>query len=156
MLTVPDNATFWVVQLHVPFVHPDGHTLPQVPQLFELVRRLTSQPLDTTPSQLPKPALQVMLHEPPKQLGEPLALLHTVPHAPQLVTLVVTFVSHPLLWALLSQLPKPALHVMLQEPSAQFLVPFAALHTTPQEPQFVTLVCVEVSHPFGLLPSQFP
>ena len=73
-----------------------------------------------------------MLHAPPKQLGVPLLLLHAMPHDPQLLTLVVRFASQPLLCALPSQLPQPALHAMLHAPKAQFLVPFAVLHTTPQ------------------------
>lgn len=47
--------------VHCPLTQscPDGHTLPQPPQLFESVFVLVSQPLEGSPSQLANPDWQV-------------------------------------------------------------------------------------------------
>lgn len=84
------------------------HALPHAPQLA-VVARFVSQPFAVFPSQLPTPGLHVIpLHTPPLHSGVPPAELQTFPHVPQLLV-VVTSVSQPL-FALLSQLPQPALH----------------------------------------------
>jgi hypothetical protein len=79
-----------------------------------------------------------------------------LPHAPQFAALLVVLVSHPFA-KMPSQFAKPG----LQEAIAHWLpmqagVPFATEHTCPHAPQLLTLVDVLVSHPFALLPSQFP
>jgi hypothetical protein len=66
-----------------------------------LVLVLVSQPLLTKPSQLPKPALQVMVQLPAVQAAVPLLLLQTLPQLPQLLVLL-RFTSQPLA-GLLSQ-----------------------------------------------------
>ena len=89
------------------------------------------------------------------QVAVPFAELQLVPQAPQFVTLLVTFASQPLLRALLSQLPKPALHAMLQLPALQLGVPLLVLQAWPHPPQFVALVLMLTSQPFAAEPSQF-
>jgi len=103
--------------------------------------RLVSQPLLKFPSQLPKPALQVMPHLLALQVAIPFVPLHTLPQAPQLVMLEVRLVSQPLL-KFPSQLPKPALQVMPHAPALQVAVPFVPLHVLPQTPQLVMLELV--------------
>ena len=65
----------------------------------------------------------------------------------------VVVVSQPLA-TLASQSPKPALHVMRQEPPEQLGVPPTALQDTPHEPQLAVEVFVSVSQPFASTPSQ--
>jgi hypothetical protein len=79
----------------------DGHCTPQALQWFTLVLVLVSQPLLIKPSQLPKPALQVMLQVPAEQAAVPLLLLQALPQPPQLAVLF-RFTSQPLA-GLLSQ-----------------------------------------------------
>jgi hypothetical protein len=81
--------------------------------------------------------------------------LHTVPHPPQFVALVVVLVSQPFA-ALPSQLPKPALHVGTQALAVQVVLPFGLLQGLAQTPQLLMLFVVLVSQPFEALPSQFP
>src|SRR5574337_468257 len=83
------------------------------------------------PSQLAKPALQVMPHTLAAQVAVPLVELQTVPQAPQLVGLVVRSVSQPLLTRP-SQLPQPALQVMPQTEAVQLAVPLVEVQTLPQ------------------------
>lgn len=54
------------------------------------------------------------------------------------------------------QLPKLALQLIEQEPSAQPGVPFALEQEVPQAPQLPTLVCVLTSQPLAATPSQLP
>ena len=117
---------------------------------------LTSQPLVRMPSQLRKPVLQLMLQEPPAQVGVEFGRVgHTRPHPPQLDTLVTKFVSQPLA-VLPSQLPKPALHPTIpQVPFEQLSMAFGRLQTRPHAPQLLGLVFVLVSQPLVGLPSQF-
>src|SRR5689334_13004763 len=99
----------------------------QAPQCVLLVRMSVSQPLATLLSQLPKP----VLHDTPQLLavheGVLLFVEHTVVQVPQCRTSEVRFTSQPLL-ALLSQLPKPELHAMLQLPIEHDGVPLVAEH----------------------------
>ncbi len=83
----------------------------------------------------------------------PLALLQLVPHAPQLVTVVLRFVSQPL-FLLPSQLPKPALHTGAQMPAAHDVDPFALTQAVAQLPQLPRLVWVFTSQPLLGFPSQ--
>jgi hypothetical protein len=87
--------------------------LAQLPQLALSVLRSISQPFIVLPSQLPWPALhmpiaQVLL----MQAGVALAMLHCVPHEPQLFTDVAMLVSQPFA-ALPSQLAKVPEHTGL-------------------------------------------
>jgi hypothetical protein len=54
-----------------------------------------SQPSVTRPLQSSKPAVQEIVQLPAEQPAAPLAELHTLPHAPQLLTLDATFTSQP-------------------------------------------------------------
>jgi hypothetical protein len=123
------------VQLAVPFAALHG--VPHPPQWLTLVLKLASQPLvRASPSQLPKPDVQVMPQAPPEQVAVPLVELQPPPQLPQFATLVLVLTSQPLVRALLSQLPKPELQVIAQFPPLQVAVPLAELHDPPQLPQF--------------------
>jgi hypothetical protein len=88
---------------------------------------------------------------------EPLALLHAVPHAPQLVVVVIA-ASQPL-FGFESQSPCVELHTGTQPPVEPLNVhdvePLALVHAVPHAPQWLTLV-MSVSHPFDGSPSQSP
>src|SRR6185436_7304958 len=102
------------------------HVTPHAPQ-FEAVLSGVSQPLRMLPSQSPKPELQVGTQAPAVHTVGPFALEHPSPHPPQLPTLVCVFVSQPL-FALLSQLPKPEVHVGTHVPLGHEVVPLAFVH----------------------------
>ena len=72
---------------------PAGHFLPQPPQLLGSEVVLVSQPLATTPSQLPKPERQPAMPQlPALQSGTALGKgPQTLPHEPQSVVLVAVF-----------------------------------------------------------------
>jgi hypothetical protein len=112
------------VQVVVAFARA-GQTFPQLPQLLTVVLRFTSHPLAARPSQLPQPALHVKPQVPAAQVAVALGgVAQTLPHAPQLLTVVLRFTSHPLA-ARPSQLPQPALHeatvqVLAAQPAAAF------------------------------------
>ena len=74
----------------------DEQAIPQPPQLVELVVVLVSHPLVLLPSQLPKPAAHTGEHTLATQLVELVPVVaHTVPHAPQLLALVVVLTHTP-------------------------------------------------------------
>ena len=132
----------------------DAQLLPQLPQLA-VVLIATSQPSLTMLLQSRKPGEHVTEHVPfmlqpaPEVLGLPVQLL---PHAPQLFG-VLSAASQPLP-ALLSQLPKPLVH--MPRPHALLLhtaVAFALEHVVPHAPQLVTKRR-SVSQPLAGLPSQ--
>ena len=128
--------------------------LPHWPQL-EVVVSDASQPLLTSASQLPEPALQEIEQLPRLQDGVPLLLLHTFEHVPQLVRLVCVLVSQPFV-AMPSQLPHPELHVpRVHVPLVHDSEAFARSHTLPQAPQLAR-VFSEVSQPLLDRPSQSP
>src|SRR4051812_42229008 len=97
------------------------------------------------PSQLPKPALHVIVHDPAAQAGAPFTVEQTlpqpaaapwppfvVPPGPQFVTLNVE-TSHPSASLSLLQSAKPALQSPLHTPPTQVrLATFFAEHFTPQ------------------------
>ena len=92
-------------------------------QLDVLVDRFASQPLVATPSQLPNPVLQVpSTHEPLEHAAPALAKEHALPQLPQLVTVVLVFVSQPF-DAMPSQLPKPVEQVGTHAPVVHVVVP---------------------------------
>jgi hypothetical protein len=135
----------------------DGHGLPQLPQFATLTLRSTSQPFDATPSQLPRPVLQVpSTHAPPVHDAPANGKLQAFPQLPQFATDEESAVSQPFV-ASPSQLPKPALHEPtthappLHEPAA-----FGYEHPLPHAPQFVASVFRFASHPFADEPSQLP
>jgi hypothetical protein len=129
---------------------PLAQTLPQAPQLFVLLVRLVSQPLLARPSQLPKPALQVIPQAVPLHDGVPFTLEHTLPQVPQFCVLF-RLTQAPL------QFPKPALHdATVQVPPVQAAVPFVTLQILPQVPQLFVLLVRLVSQPLLAMPSQLP
>ena len=125
---------------------------PQEPQLaLELM--LVSHPLASVPSQLENPALQLRVEQVPEaQVALALERLQVVPHAPQLVSVVVG-VSHPLA-SLPSQLDQPGLQLrMLHEPEPQVAVALVREQVVPHAPQLVRVVSA-TSHPLLRFPSQ--
>ena len=141
------------VQLGVPLA--ELHAVAQVPQWVTSVPVLTSQPLTASPSQLAKPAEQVMPQAPAAQEEVPLLVEHAAPQAPQWAAVVSVLVSQPLA-ALLSQLPQPALHAIWQVELEQDAVPWVALQALPQPPQLPADVARLASQPLRGLPSQSP
>lgn len=141
-----------VAQLGVPCVVL--HAWPQAPQLVGLVSVLTSQPVAYCASQSANGAEQASTaHVVAMHVAAPFCTRQTLPHAPQLATLLVVAVSQPSL-ALALQLPKPEAHAIPHAPPEQNAEPWLPSHVTPQPPQLVTAVVVSVSQPFALLPSQ--
>jgi hypothetical protein len=133
-----------------------AQTIPQAPQwaTVELVR--VSHPVDTTPSQSPKPASQVMEHAPAAHRGAPLTALHARPHAPQCRTSAAVLASQPL-DAAPSQSAKPALQLATTHPPARHAaVAFGSMHPAPQAPQWAAVTWRSVSQPFEATPSQSP
>jgi hypothetical protein len=110
--------------------------LPQAPQLLVSKVSLVSQPLAYWPSQSANPLLQAPIaHTPPLHKAVPLATKHTLPHAPQLLGSLASFVSQPSTY-LPSQSPKPGLHALIaQIPLLQNDVAFGAEQVIPQPPQ---------------------
>ena len=81
--------------------------------------------------------------------------MQLLPHAPQLLVLVLRFASHPLL-STLSQFAYPLLQlVSVQVPDEQDSAALARLQAVPQLPQLVVLFN-GVSQPLFTLPSQLP
>jgi hypothetical protein len=129
--------------------------IPQPPQLFVVVSRFVSHPLTGLASQSPHPVVHPGVHLPARHASVPCALVHTVPHAPQSLTVVCTSVSQPLV-GLPSQFPNPAAHVGAQTPLVHAVVPCALAQTVPQAPQFCALLARATSHPLVNKPSQLP
>jgi hypothetical protein len=78
---------------------PGKHTRPQVPQFWELVLVLISQPLAKEPSQSAKPELHDVTTHIPLEQPTVLALAtipQTRPQPPQLLGSALMFVSQPL------------------------------------------------------------
>jgi hypothetical protein len=94
------------------------------------------------------------LHTPALQPVVPLALLQTVPQAPQFA-LLLSEVSQPLP-ALLSQLPQPLEQVIPHCPPTQLGEPLTPLHAVGHAPQCNALDNRFVSHPLSGVPSQLP
>jgi hypothetical protein len=114
-------------------------TVPHAPQSLTDVVRFVSQPLPTFPSQLPKPESHAIWHAPSEQLAVPFVLLHTVPHAPQLPTLVSVLTSQPLV-PMPSQFANPELHAPSRHvPVEQDSVAFGRSHVCPHAPQSVSV-----------------
>jgi hypothetical protein len=134
------------------FVQAAAHA----PQFVVLVFRFASQPFAALPSQLPKPTLHApSTHADAEQLAPAFANEQALPHAPQLVAVLVRFVSHPFVGSP-SQLPQPAVHVGTHAPAVHVVVPCALAQAVPQAPQLVTVVFRFVSQPFVGFESQLP
>ncbi len=83
---------------HIPCTHdcPAPQEIPHALQCEALVRTLVSQPVESIPSQSPKPAAQAFPHAPLAHTGEALALVgQAFPHAPQFETLVFVSTQTP-------------------------------------------------------------
>jgi hypothetical protein len=128
---------------------------PQPLQCATVLCVSVSQPLFGRLSQSPQPAVQAGVQVPLGQLVVPWAFVQLVPHAPQFVV-VFRDASQPFEAALLSQLPKPAVHAIPQLPEAQLGVPLLLLQTVPHAPQFELLVWVLASQPSAVTPLQLP
>jgi hypothetical protein len=96
----------------VPFVA--SQALAQAPQLAASTARFVSQPLAGSPSQSPKPALQLGLQAPALHVVDPFGLTHALPQAPQFAALVAKLTSQPLA-AFKSQSPKPLVHAVMAQ-----------------------------------------
>jgi hypothetical protein len=131
-------------------------TVPQPPQWFGLVLVLISQPSAGELLQSAYPELQLEIwHEPPEQLAEAFARLHTVPQPPQLLTSVLVLISQPsAVTALQSAYPALQLEIS-QVPVAQLSLALGRLQAVPQSPQLVR-VSRGVSQPSSGSPSQSP
>jgi hypothetical protein len=132
------------------------HALPQAPQWATVILVSTSQPVATTPSQLPNPASHdVIAQLPVVHDSTALDRLQATPQAPQF-TRLVSAASQPLA-VFPSQSPVPAAHeAQAHTPALQEGVPLGHEHACPQVAQWLVLVCVLVSHPLMGLPSQLP
>lgn len=153
---LPKPALQLTVQL--PLVHPAVafvplQTVPQEPQLDVLVFRFASQPFTAFESQLAKPELQTGWHAEPEQLVVPFRFVQELPHAPQLASVFVRFVSQPFR-ALPSQLPQFEVQVpSVQVPVPQLSAALARSQTVLQSPQSVSVAMLR-SQPLFWFPSQ--
>jgi hypothetical protein len=130
------------------------HAWPQAPQLVRLFAVSVSQPLLLLPSQSAKLPVHTGAQVPDTHVVVPCALVQEVPQAPQLVRVVLMFVSQPF-ERLPSQSAKPAKQVGAHAPAEHVAVPFALVQLLPQPPQLPVLVLRFASQPFCGLPSQF-
>jgi hypothetical protein len=123
-------------------------------QLSTLEFRLTSQPLLTFASQLPKPVAQVIPHWPAAQLAFPLVVLQALLQAPQWVAEVGKLVSQPSDGSLLQSAQSVWQVAIVQMLFVQAAVACARVQTLPQVPQLLTSVVVATSQPSAGLPLQ--
>ena len=79
-------------------------------------------------------------------------VVQTLPHEPQLVT-VVMGVSQPF-WRDMSQSRKPTEQIGSQLEATQLVVPFAFVHAFMQAPQWAVLLVSCTSQPLAGRPSQ--
>jgi hypothetical protein len=119
------------------------HAVPHPPHRMGLVRVSASQPFIAFMSQSAKPASQVTPQVPIAHVAVARAPAgQALPQRPQFAALVAVFASQPLA-AIMSQSPKPALHIAtVQAPAAQPAVPLAAMQVFPHVPQFIGFICV--------------
>src|SRR4051794_40030432 len=125
------------------------HAAPHAPQFATLFVMLTSQPSAAIPLQLPKPMLQEATAQlPPAQAALALGTLHTVPHAPQLFTLVFVLISQPSDCLFALQSAKPAVQVPLHTPLPQDRAAMLLLeHARPHALQLLASVRMLISQP---------
>jgi hypothetical protein len=145
---------------HVPPEHPWVppamlHACPQAPQLCESVAVCVSHPLAAFESQSMKPAVHAMIaHAPPEHASVAFAVLHLLPHEPQLFVSDPVLVSHPLA-ALMSQSMKPEAHDMTEHADdEQASVAWLVLHALPHPLQFAESLDVLTSQPLAGFLSQ--
>jgi len=150
-------------------IPPRGHTAPGQHGCIAAPHAKHEPPLQTCvplshnmppiPAQPPQFALSVcvLTHVPPQFVcpaPQHRPLLHVwppvqvIPHPPQCVVLVCVLVSHPLV-TLLSQLPKPVLHVIRHALLMHDGVPLTAEQPLPHIPQWAALVVVSVERVDG-------
>jgi hypothetical protein len=118
------------------------------PQLCALALRLTSQPFEATPSQSPNPVLhEAMVQAPAAQAAVAFGSAQALAHPPQFAGSVDVLTSQPL-----DGTTSQSAHPVVQEATTQ--IPeehadeaFGSVHTLPQVPQFVLLVCTLTSQP---------
>jgi len=95
-------------------------------------------------------------HVPDTQLADAFGNEQAIPQVPQWLTFEPRLISQPFAGTV-SQLPKPALHVLSEHVLAvQTAEAFAYEHAVPHAPQLLTLFVRLVSHPFTGLLSQSP
>jgi hypothetical protein len=142
--------------LQTPVALANVQAVVQLPQCAASVFRFASQPFATLESQLPKPALHVMLQVLALQDAVPFTLLQAFPQAPQLLRLLLRFTSQPSVYCPL-QFAYGAVHALIEQVvPTQLGVPWATAQIVPQPPQALTLFVVAVSQPFAALASQSP
>ncbi len=125
---------------------PPEHARPHAPQLALSLCRFTHTPAHSI-------CPDGHTHAPVTHDCPP---VHARPHAPQLVLVAVRLVSQPLA-GLLSQLPKPAMHVpSAHDPDAHVAVALAKTQRWPHAPQWLTSLAKVTSQPLVTLPSQLP
>ena len=148
--------------MHAPAAHEatvlgrGAHARPQPPQWATVLVVLTSQPLAAFMSQLAKPVLHVPTPQVPiAHAAVPLAgVAQALPQAPQWASVLARVVSQPLA-ALLSQLPRPAAHIVTAHvPLLHAFVPPGSVQRVPHALQLFTSVRVLTSQPFIVEPSQ--
>jgi hypothetical protein len=124
------------------------HPAPQAPQCCVLVFRFVSHPFAAMPSQSPKPELHVAIVQPPfEHAGVAFGSVQIVPHAPQLFTFVLTFVSQPSALARLQSANGGAQASTLQAPITHFVEALGSEQALLHPPQFCGSVCVLISQP---------
>ncbi|MEZ4393138.1 MAG: hypothetical protein R3A48_18785 [Polyangiales bacterium] len=131
---------------------------PQAPQCARAVLTSVSQPLVASPSQSPRPALQVATAQTPaRQVALPPETAHAFRHAPQCEGDTRVSVSQPLA-ASPSQSAKPAAQVSTRHtpPEHAAVATFAVAHDRPQLPQFAVLPASSTSQPLLRSPSHSP
>jgi hypothetical protein len=143
--------------VQLPIALAGAHVRPQAPQCAVDREVSASQPFAAIVSQLAKPGLHTpTLHVPIVHTAVALEGAHSLPHAPQCVSELVSDVSQPLV-ALPSQSPKPALHAPIRHvPPTHEVVALGRLQARPQAPQCAAVVLRSVSQPLAALPSQLP
>jgi hypothetical protein len=123
---------------HAPAVHSCAieQTVPQPPQFAGSLAVAASQPFVAFMSQFAKPMLHAPSpHAPAAHAAEALAgAAQLRPHIPQFVTVVLVLVSQPFA-RFMSQLPKPAPHMIPQNPPPHVAVPPVLEHARPHAPQ---------------------
>lgn len=155
------NPVLQVVMAQVPPVQAaeafaGAQAWPQVPQFGILVPRFISQPLDTSVSQFPKPAVQVIEHSPLAHDAVPFVELQILLQAPQLDESVVNRASQPFEY-FPSQSAKPERQLAtVQAEFRQAAVPLAVTQVVPHVLQLAASFVVVVSQPLPTLPSQLP
>lgn len=132
-----------------------GQAAPHALQ-FARIDRLTSQPLDATPSQSAKGTAHTRRQTPALHSAVPLGpLWHTTPHRPQLRTSLLRSGHRPLQMAS-SETHRPPHDAIgagqpLQTPPRQL---WPSAHRAPHAPQFWVSLSGTASQPLALSPSQ--